>query len=278
MKFCKISIRKVILYCVIIVVCLLIIFPVYWMINTSLQREKCLFFFPPYFFPLSFFMGNYIKLIRSSGILLWIKNSFIVSGGTVLVVLIFSSLAGYSFSRFKYKGKTLIMLLFLSTQMIGAPLIIAPIYITFVKIRLADTLLGLIIANVALIMATSTWISKGFFDAIPKEIEEAALLDGCTRFGTFYRIILPLSRSALISICILTYFMTWNDYIFCYTLISDPHKWTGGVGLASLMGEFVFSQGEVQSAALMFSIIPVVLCIILQRYIKVGIVGGAVKG
>ncbi len=265
-------------YIILAVSCFLVIFPVYWLCTSSLQQEKDLFSFPPAFFPDPISFDGYLKLFAEGAIWQWIANTVFVTFATVLLTVIFSTLAGYSFSRFKYRGRNTLSLALLSTQMISGPMVITPLYIVFSKIGLINTYFSLIITDTALCMAVSTWLMKGFFDTIPYEVEEAALIDGCNRLETLARVTLPISMTGLVTVLVLTFFSTWNEYLYGLIFISDQSKWIGSVGLASFIGSYTVSQDQLLAGATIFSLVPVLFFMFFQRYIVLGVTSGAIKG
>jgi ABC-type glycerol-3-phosphate transport system permease component len=277
MKFYK-KVESVLLAVVIIFICLCVIFPIYWMVNTSFLKEVDLFNFPPKFFPsFPLHLKAYIDSLREGDILVWIKNSIIVAGASVVLNLILATLAAYSLSRFKFRSNNFLMLLVLVSQMIAPALVIAPIYIIFANLGINNTLLGLIIADTGLTLAFSTWILKGFFDEIPKELEEAALIDGCSQIGSFLKVSLSLVSPALITVAAITFFDVYNEYMFGLTLIVDQEKWVGSVGIASYVGHIATLWDSMMAGAAMFCISPLIVFLVLQRYIVKGITSGALK-
>lgn len=270
--------NRILLYVVVIVTSIVIFFPIYWLINTALLGETDLFLYPPAFIPKHPSFEGFLKIIKDSQIFQWIKNSFVVTISTVVLNLVIATFAGYSLSRFRYKGRKLFMLAILCTQLIPGALVVVPLYVVFRQFRLINTLLGLIIGNIGLVTVFSTWVIKGFFDTLPREIEEAAYIDGCSRFGAFYRISVPLITPGLIAIALITFFDTWNEYLFAVTFISDQSRWVGTVGLTSFIGLIAIRWNEIMSASIIFVIPLLVLYLVLQKYIVSGLTKGAVKG
>jgi len=271
-------IKELLIIAVVVCTCALVVFPIYWLINSSLQEESALFTSPPSFIPRMFSVRAYRDLAVEGKMLRWIRNSLFVSVSTVAITITFGTLAGYSFSRFRYKGRTALSLAILSTQMIAGPMVITPLYIVFTRMGLIDTLYALILANTALNLAVCTWLMKGFFDTIPREIEEAARIDGCGRMGTLFRIVLPLSMTGMVTVLVLGFFVAWNEYLFGLVFISDQDKWIGSVGLASFVGSYIISQDKIMAGAVIFSLLPMLFFLFFQRYIVVGITRGALKG
>jgi len=269
---------KIIFYCILIATCIIVVFPIYWLINSSFQKESALFTYPPAFFPKVFSVEGYHKLFAEGKIWRWLWNTFFITSISVFLVALFSTLAGYSFSRFKYRGRNALSLLLLSTQMISGPMVITPLFIVFSKMGLIDTYLSLIVTDTALSMAVGTWLMKGFFDSIPIEIEEAAYMDGCSRLGTLGRVTLPLSMTGLVTVLVMTFFVTWNEYLYGLIFISDQSKWIGSVGLGSFIGSYIVSQDQILAGATIFSIVPALFFMFFQKYIVLGITKGALKG
>ncbi len=274
----KKTITKTIFYIVLIATCFLVTFPIYWLCNSSLQRESDLFSFPPRFWPQPISFEGYSKLFSEGAIWTWINNTTLVTVVTVFLTAIFATLAGYSFSRFKYRGRNALTLAIMSTQMIAGPMVITPLFIVFSKLKMIDTFSSLIIADTAMCMAVAVMLMKGFFDTIPFEIEEAAYIDGCNRLQTLWQVTLPISLNGFITVLVTTFFVTWNEYLFGLIFISDQGKWVGSVGLASFIGSYIVSQDQILAGATIFCLTPVLFFMIFQRFIVVGLTSGALKG
>ncbi|HHV39706.1 MAG TPA: carbohydrate ABC transporter permease [Tepidimicrobium sp.] len=206
------------------------------------------------------------------------RNSLLVAITSTVFSVLFSVFSGYSLSRFKYAGKNLFGLLILVTQMLPATLIIIPLYLIFSNLKLLDTFQGLVIANCTFSLPVCTWTLKGFFDSLPKEIEEAAVVDGCSTLGVLFKVMLPLAIPAVIAASLISFFAAWDEYLFAKTFITNPAKWVGTMGLAAFKGEMYTPWDQVMAAAFMFSFPQILLFVILQRYIVSGLTAGAVKG
>jgi len=251
---------------------------VYWLLLGSFQQEIAFFTYPPPFLAKFFTSAPYLKSFADGRIVLWIRNTSIVTVAVVVFTVVVGSLAAYGFARFRFAWKNLFLLLILTTQMIPEVLAVTPLYITFRQWGLINTFPGLIIADLGLALPLSIWIFMGFFTTIPRAIEEAAMIDGCSRLGVLFRIVLPLSTPALITIAALTFFATWNEYVFALTFIDDPNKWLGTVGIASFIGEHTTSLNTMMSSSVLFLVTPVFIYAFLQKYIVSGITRGGVKG
>jgi multiple sugar transport system permease protein len=266
------------LYAGVLLVCVLVLFPVYWMLVTSIRPTRFSISYPPALWPEEFRWTAYLELFRTIPVATWLRNTFSVSLGTTIVCLALSIIGGYALSRFRWPGRKLFGFALLSTQMLPEALLVIPIFIIFRQIGLIDTLLGLVVADAAFVVPVGVWILKGFFDTIPQEVCEAALVDGCSPLGVLWRIILPLSLPALVAVSVVAFFEGWNEYLFASTFITTSELRVASIGLASFIGELATPVELVLACATVFTIAPVVFYIAMQRHIVSGLTGGAVKG
>jgi len=266
------------LYAGVLLVCALVLFPVYWMLVTSIRPTRFSISYPPALWPEEFRWTAYLELFRTIPVATWLRNTFSVSLGTTIVCLTLSIIGGYALSRFRWRGRGLFGFALLSTQMLPEALLVIPIFIIFRQIGLIDTLTGLVVADAAFVVPVGVWILKGFFDTIPQEVCEAALVDGCTPLGVLWRIILPLSLPALVAVSVVAFFEGWNEYLFASTFITSSELRVASIGLASFIGELATPVELVLACATVFTIAPVVFYIAMQRHIVSGLTGGAVKG
>jgi len=248
------------------------------MIIGSIQPKQNFFDYPPQLIPLNITLSNYTDIILSKPIFGWIANSLIVAIGAVIITLIFTIPAAHSLSRFKYRGKNILAFIILSAELLPSVLILIPLFMIFLRLKLYDSLFSLIIVNVGLSMPFCIWVLKGFFDTIPREIEEASRIDGCNEFQILFRIILPLSYPAIITISTLTFLTAWDEFMFSMTLISNRENWVASVGLKSFFGQLLTPWGQVMAASVFFTIPVLILFAIFQKYIISGLTGGAIKG
>jgi multiple sugar transport system permease protein len=276
-RFKKI-IARIANYTVIILICIVVAFPLYWMFLTSVSDEKDMYSADPPLLPLRVQTEAFSDLLVSSNIDNWLINTLLVAGSTSVIAVLISIHGGYSLSRFRFQGATLFGLLLLATQMLPEALIIVPIYIIFRSLELLESLFALVVINTAFTVPIGIWIMKGYFDTIPREIEDAALVDGCTRLQALYQVILPTSVPAVIAVAVIVFFEAWNEYLFASTLITRQELWVTSVGLASFMGMFITPIEQVMAAALIFTLPVLLFYLILQRYIISGLTSGAVRG
>ncbi len=270
--------KRTLFYLVVAFAVVIVVFPSYWLAVTSLQEEKYQLVYPPYLTPRVLYWRSYLSLFEATPMLLWLRNSILVSLGVTALALILSVLGAYALSGFRFRGRGLFVFFLLVTQMMPQALLVTPIFILFRQQGLIDTLQGLVEVDTAFVVPVTVWIMKGFFDSIPREIEEAALIDGCNRMSVLFRILLPLSLPAVVAVCVVAFFEGWNEYLFAVTFISSSDNWVATMGLASFIGELATPLELVMAAAAVFSVAPVAFYLLMQRYIISGLTGGAVKG
>ena len=255
-----------------------IVFPFYWMVKTSLDTGSGLFSYPPRFLPNSYAMEGYAAVVRTTPIGLWLWNSFVVAAGSTALALVAGVSGAYGLSRFRYRGKGTLALVILTTQMMPPLVLIIPIYTIFLGLGLTDTLLGLVLGNFAFSLPVVIWMMKSIFDSIPVEIEEAARVDGASWPYILWRVTLPIALPGLVATGIFTFLNGWDEFMFARTIVSSADKWVGTVGLASFIGVYVTAWDQILAAATIFTVPPVVLFLLVQKYFIAGLGAGAVKG
>ena len=274
----KLGIRdKIVLYLVIIIMAIGILFPIYWMLLTSFQPTSQAMSYPPSFIFKTFSLEKFKEVITKTDIFKWIINSIIVSLGVVIINLLVAIPAAYSISRYKIKFNKLLLIVVLVTQMIPPAIMVVPLFEIFASIGVINRLLSLILADTILTLPLGTWILIGFFENIPREIEEAAFMDGVSKIGLFFRISLPLTYPALITVAIITFFDAWNEYMYAYSFIISQSKWVGTVGIASFMGQFLTDWQGLMVASMIFSLFPMGIYIFLRSFIVRGVSEGFSK-
>ena len=215
-------------------VALLFAVPFVQMFLTSLTPESEINRVPPRFLPSSLTLAGYEKLFRDSDILVWTGNTILVSAVAVVSHLVLCSLAGYGFARLKFPGRSIGFLMIVATIMIPTQLLMVPTYVMFARVGIIDTLAAAMVPWLASVFGI--FLMRQFFLSLPAELEEAAELDGCSRFGTFWRIILPLARPALATLAIFTLLSSWNDLVWPLIAINDPSAFTLQLGITNFQG------------------------------------------
>jgi multiple sugar transport system permease protein len=265
-------------YAVMIVLAVFCVGPILWTLVTSFKVEADIITAHIVYLPTRFTFDNYVKLWSQSNYPTLITNSAIVTVMTVVICLLTGTIAAYAFSRFEFKGRTQLMLGYLVVRMFPAVLMIIPLFILLRNVGLLDSRFGLAIAYTSFLLPLFVWMLKGFFDAAPKELESAARIDGCTRLGAMFRIVVPIARNGLVATCVFVAIAAWNEYLFALMLTTSEGSRTWPVGLQLMVGEFNLPWGMLAAGG-MISILPVVvLFAIVQRWMVAGITSGAVKG
>jgi ABC-type glycerol-3-phosphate transport system permease component len=254
------------------------LFPVAWMLSTSLKSEAEAFALPVRWIPQRPTVQAYVEMwiLKPFGIYFW--NSLVVSGVTALLSTAVGALAGYGFSRFQFRFRTTLMAGFLATQMISGVLVIGPYFQILAAVELYNTLTGLIIAYVTICLPFAAWMSKGYFDSIPKELDEAALVDGASRLQIFLRIIMPIAVPGTVATLLFGFLLAWQDLLWALCLISIDEKRTVTLGIAFTVGEFIIKWPMLTAASLIGSLPTIIFYLFLQRFYVEGLARGAVKG
>jgi multiple sugar transport system permease protein len=256
------------------------LFPFYWMVNTSLKTNQHAYKIPPEFVPEEPTLENFARLFNEDRtIMRFFLNSLIIGFGTVAVCLIAGGLAGYSLSRFKLPAKRLILIMILMSQMFPLALLLIPLYVYFVKVRLLDTYWAVIIAHSAISLPYCVWLLKGFIDTIPVEVEEAAAIDGCSRMGILMRIVVRMIAPGLITAGVVSFLMSWREFLYALTLTSSESVRPIGPGIRTYyFGIMSMRWANMMAAAVIITIPVILIYMFLQRYVVSGLTGGAVKG
>ena len=265
-------------YVVLILLAFLCIAPILWTFLTSIKFEDDIVTKTMVYFPTRFTFENYVKLWNQSSYPTLVINSLIVTSTTVLICLLTGTIAAYAFSRFQFPGRTQLMLGYLVVRMFPAVLMIIPLFNVMRQVGLLDKTFGLAVAYTSFLLPLFVWMLKGFFDAAPKELESAARIDGSTRLGAMFRVVIPIARNGLLATCVFVAIAAWNEFLFALMLTTSQGSRTWPVGLQLMVGEFQLPWGMLAAGG-MISILPViVLFAIVQRAMVAGITAGAVKG
>jgi len=253
------------------------LFPLYWIAMTSLLPTSAILSRDPPLLPPPGLLdaSAYQGVLLRKPLLRWIGNSMAVTLGTLVLTMTAAALAGYSLSRFRTAAQRAMGFALLASKMMPAALVVIPFFVMFTRAGLFGTKLGLVLANSAAAVPFATWLLKGFFDAIPRELDEAARIDGCTELGAFLRVILPLAAPGLSAGAAYVAIVTWSDLVFARTLTSKPEDWLVTVGLQSFTGEYLVDWASLMAAATI-SVVPMLLLFVLiQPFLIRGMTQGS---
>lgn len=277
----KLTGKKNILYCVIGVIILgVLLFPLYWIFVTSLKTEQEIFRIPPTFWPKVLNTNSYTVQLESGDFNMFqsFGNSLIISVGAMIISIILAVPASYGVAKYSFKGKKIIILTFLVTQMLPVSVLLTPLFIMFKNMNMYNTLWSTILADATIGIPFSVLILKNYFSSIPKELEEAAYIDGCNRFSAFMRVLIPVAKPGIIVCGVFSFLYAWGDLAYGMTFILDQEKRPITAGIFNFMGQYG-TKWSYLSAFAVVTIIPVTLIFIfMQKYIISGMTNGAVKG
>ena len=254
------------------------IFPIYWMVVVALSKLGSSRGSIQSIFPTSFTFDNFIYIFTEVPLGLWRFISAVVATVVSVGATIAGAMAGYSLARFQSRWTGLFVLVILATQLMPPTSIIIPIYRLALATNLLNTYAGLVIANLSHVLPIAIFLLRGFFLSIPREIEQAALVDGCSQTGVLVRITMRMAAPGLATVFIYVFVSTWNDLLFARTLSSSSTMWTAPVGLASFKGEYYTLFEPLMAAALVFALPVTVVFMLLQRHFVHGLTVGGVKG
>lgn len=272
------NIATLAVYIPLALVLMFVLIPIYWTINTSLKQPRNVVSFPPQWIPYPPSLENYINVIWASVLPRNYLNSLILVGGTMILVIVVGVLAGYATARYDFRGKNALLFILLTTIMVPGIVTLIPQYFLAVQLGLHDTYLVLILIYGAWQVPTVMWIMRSFFQNIPRELDESALVDGCTRLGAFYRIVLPLSIPGIAAAAIVVFVWVWNEFIIALNLTASNATRPLTVGLYFFVGETGIQWGGMSAGAVIALLPVIIIFIILQRRFIEGLTAGAVKG
>ena len=268
--------RRVLLYIVLILIAVIMVVPFLWMLSTSLKTQYDAVKIPPVWIPDPPRWENYVKLFTEQPMFQFMLNPIKIVFFVVLGQLFFSSLAAYSFARISFKGRNVVFFFYIATLMVPGQVTMIPTYLMFAKAGLTDNHLALILP--AFFSAFGVFLLRQFFMSLPRELEEAAEIDGCNPFMTYWRIMLPLVVPAMLTLGVFTLMNTWNDYMGPLIYLSSPEKYTMTLGIAYFKGVYT-TQWNLVMAGSIVSVVPILIAYLCaQKYFIEGIAFSGVKG
>lgn len=277
----KLNKKKNVLFCVISVVVLcVLLFPLFWILVTSLKTEQEIFQIPPTFYPHELNLKSYAAQVETGDFNMFraFGNSFLISLGAMLIAVVLAVPASYAIARYRFVGRKAMLLGFLVTQMLPVSVLLTPMFIMFKGMNVYNTWVSAILADATLGIPFSVLILKNYFASIPKELEEAAYIDGCGRMKAFMKVLVPVAKPGVIVCAIFSFLYSWGDLAYGMTFILDQQKRPITAGIFNFMGQYGTTWSYLTAFAIV-TIIPVALIFIfMQKYIIAGMTSGAVKG
>lgn len=270
--------RRIILIILSIIVTIFVLFPFAWMASYSLRPRNQIFETPPKIIPNTFVFDNFRAIMANNRFGLFFRNSLIVSLCSTLFIIVVACMAGYSLSRFAFKGKNVLTYSILGSQLFPVYVILLPLFIIYNTLQLYDTLIGLIIVYVAIAQPFSILLMIGFFKEIPIEMEESAYIDGATKLQTFVRIVLPNALNGITAMAIFTLIVTWQEMLLALSLTVSEESRTLTVGLMYFFGQYQTDYAGLMAASVVITIPTLVIFLILQKFFIKGMMSGTVKG
>ncbi len=271
---------KVVIWSILVIALVWSLFPFYWMIVTSFKTDLDVYKVPPDMWPRAVTFDNIIKLFREGSMIprfFW--NSLLSGVATVVVTIVLATLAGYALSRLRFRFRHKVLIGILVTQMFPMVVLLIPLYMLYIKAQLLNTWIGLILAYTSFALPFGVWMIKGFVDSVPVEMEEAAMIDGCSRMGAMVRVVLPMTIPGIVATGIFAFLDAWNNLLFPLTLINELEMKTLPPGMILMfMGQFRADWGGMMATSFLTTVPIVIIFIIVQRYLVSGLTAGAVKG
>ena len=268
----------IIIYIFLILMVILVLIPLGWVLSTSIKSEVEIFAKPPRWIPSSPTLSSYRDVIMESGIPMAFLNSIIIGFMTVILYLCLGGCAGYAFARFKFRGKKVLSLYFLMSQMLPLTVLMIPLFYMINDWGMIDTKIGLSIAHLVITMPMVTWMTKGYFEGIPKELEESSSVDGCNTLQTLFHILLPLLRPALATTGIYAFVSSWNEFALANVLTRTDASRTVPISLSEFASYFKVDWGDTMAAAAIITLPIIILFMLVQKHFVEGLTAGAVKG
>lgn len=270
---------RIVLYLLLLTVVVTVGFPLFWMVSASLRVPGDLYATPPTLLPTTWTLQNYFDLFEQTRFGTYFVNSLIVACGATGLSLLVGAVGAYSLSRFRYRSIRAFSSLALSSYLLPEVLLVIPLYVYVIGLGLADTLVALIISNMAFTLPLTLWYMRAYFNAIPVSLEEAAMVEGCTRFQAFRRVVLPLALPGLVATGVFSFNQAWNDFLFALVFTSSERNKVLPLGLATwIANDNVYMWGMLLAGAVLVTLPVLVVFIVAQGKLISGLAEGSAKG
>lgn len=274
----KYLLRRAALYVVVTTVMVIFMFPFWWMVASSLKPDPELFTFPPKLFPTTPVVRHYEDLLMLWPFFDWSLNSIKVALTVAFSTICFATFGGYSVSRLRFRGKEATRILILFSYLFPGILLVVPLFTLISKLRLHDTHYALMLTYHVYTVPFSIYFLAAFFDGVPEELEEQAMVDGATRLGAFLRVILPLAAPGITACAIYAFIVAYSEFLFAFVFLSTDEVFTLPAGLALLAVRSDIPWGQLMAASTLVSIPAILLFLLIQKYFIAGLTAGAIKG
>ena len=270
--------RRLWINALLILACVVAIYPVLRVITVSLRPGNQLLSTSLDLIPKDASLQNYARLFTEKAFLVWVWNSIIITITVSIIGVALAATSAYAFSRWKFRMRAGGLVFLLTTQMIPAGMLLIPIYLLLARLQLTNTYRGLTLAYIVSSIPFSIWILKGYYDTIPVDLEEAAMIDGATRLGTFTRIVLPLSTPALAIVFLFNFMAAWQEFPVAYRIVTNENMWTWTLGIKAMQGQFQTEWGMYAAASVLIMFPVVLLFLYSAKWLVSGLTLGSVKG
>ena len=272
------NLNTLIVYLFLIAVGVMLILPFLWIVSTSLKGNESIFVLPPKWIPDQFHWENYSNVFKKMPFLNYLRNSIFISGMTIFGTLLSSSLVAYAFACLRWPGRNAVFIFVLATMMLPLQVTMIPLFVLFKKLSWLNTFKPLIVPAFFGGGAFNIFLLRQFFLTIPRELIDAARIDGCSEWRIYWNIVLPLAKPALATVAILTFMMTWNDFFGPLIYLSDKLKGTLALGLAMFVGQYQTEWGMLMAASVLIMLPMIVLFFLFQKYFIKGFMMSGIKG
>ncbi len=274
----NITIFTVIRVMLIAAICIFSLFPIAWCLSTSFKVDSDIYQIPPAWIPKTITFDHYKEILSNKDMMRYFLNTVILSSGTTIITMVVSVLAAYGFSRYKFTGSKCLIWTILFARVLPRVSVIIPYYVILRKLKMLNTYRGLILVYLTVCLPVAVWMLKGYFDNLPVEVEEAAVVDGCSPFGVLMKIVIPMCKPILATVAMNAFILSWNEFLFALTMTDGKAKRPIAVGLAFFIDEMGVHWGSLMAASILMSIPAVIFFSLAQNQMVRGLSAGAVKG
>jgi ABC-type glycerol-3-phosphate transport system permease component len=267
--------RRVVYYSIISAIAIIWLFPIAWFFLQSIRFENDIFAIPPVLIANNYTLEHFVNLFDEFSFATALFHSIVVVVGTMAVTLVLAVLAGYGLSRYRFRFSNWILVGVVGCRMIAPPALLIPLYNLLESVNLIDTPVAIMIGHLTLALPLAILLLKSFFDELPVEIEQAAMMDGMSTLQIITKVIVPISTPGIAVSMIFTYIVSWMDFMFAVSLATSYH--VASTALAGMMSTYKIYWGEIAAGGIVYSILPIVIVLLLQKYIVKGVLAGAIK-